>query len=279
MKKNSELSMKDIFIKVNTLFQDSMKNINKYIINDEPFINKKQPMPPPYGDEQNKKFFGDSYNRKPLIFPRRLSEVFITTQKLYLILKELFIETVNEYNKNPNILTNPAFDYLSDDDRLELFYKNIAGLNILIARIMDLYTIEYINLMEDNTVTVVYTGSAHSRFLFNELIVFEDYKILEIEYINYIHSYNSDESNICQRVFPSFDTNLDKLNSNYQNIKNMYNIETNDEYKKNFNKNMLLITNHRNFPVISNIELQLGYWEDTMALHPSVLFTADRPYY
>ena len=279
MKKDLELSMKDIFIKVNDLFQNSMTNINKYIINDEPYVNIKLLIPPPYGDEENKKFFGNSYNRKPLIFPRKLSEVFITTQNLYLTLKKLFIETVNEYNKNPNILINSAFDYLSDDERLELFYKNIDGLNILITRIMDLYTIEYINLMEDNTVTVVYTGSAHSRFLFNELIVFEDYKILEIEHINYIRAYNSDELNICERVFPSFDTNLDKLNSNYQNIKNMYNIETNDEYKQNFIKNMLLITINTQYPVISNIELQLGYWEDTMALYPSVLFTKDRPYY
>ena len=279
MKENPELSMKDIFIKVNDLFQDSMTNINKYIINDEPYVNIKQPIPPPFGDEENKKFFGESYTRKPYIFPRKLSEVFIHTQNLYSTLKELFIETVNVYNKNPNILINSAFDHLNDDDRLILFYNNINQLNILITRIMDLYTIEYIHLMDNNTATVVYTGGAHSRFLFNELIVIEDYEILEIENINYIHNFNLDEQNKCERVFPSFNTNLDKLNSNYKNIKNMYFTESNIDYKQNFIKNMLLMTYTSNIPVISNLELQLGYWEDIMAMDPLVLFTLNKPYY
>ena len=277
MDKDTNLSMKDLFININDLFINSMNNINKYIINDEQFMNMKPPVPPPYGDEENKKFFGDSYTRKPQIFPRKLSEIFIHTQHLYSILRELFIETVNEYNKNPNILTNPSFDYLSDDDRIELFMKNINGLNILITRIMDLYILEYIHLMDNNTATVVYTGSAHSRFLFNELIVLEKYKILEMENTNYI--YNSDERNICERVFPSFNTNLDKLNSNYDNIKNMYDNVEIDAYKKNFIKNMLLMTINPNVPVMTNIELQLGFWENTMAVNPSELFLIDRPYY
>jgi hypothetical protein len=44
-------------------------------------------------------------------------------------------------------------------------------------------------------------------------------------------------------------------------------------------KNMLLMTITPNAPIIPNVELQLGYWENSMALHPSVLFITDRPYY
>jgi len=270
---NPDLSHKDIFSKINDLFQISLNNIKNYIIQDQQIINKNFNLP--FGSVENKKFFGQSYTRKAEFYPRRLSEVFITTQKLYLKLKELFIEVFNEYNKNPNILINSAFDYLNNDDRLNLFYTNIFGFRPLITRIMDLYIIEYINLMEDNTTTVVYTGTAHSRFLFNELIVFEDYEILEIENKMGIEKIGSPIT--CEKVFPSFNTNIDKLNYNYKNIKYMYEDEQDDNLKNTFIKNMLLIDITDLIPTITNTERQLGLWEDIMTIDPIKLFLSDIP--
>jgi len=129
--------------------------------------------------------------------------------------------------------------------------------------------------MEDNTTTVVYTGTAHSRFLFNELIVFEDYEILEIENKMGIEKIGSPIT--CEKVFPSFNTNIDKLNYNYKNIKYMYEDEQDDNLKNTFIKNMLLIDITDLIPTITNTERQLGLWEDIMTIDPIKLFLSDIP--
>ena len=127
--------------------------------------------------------------------------------------------------------------------------------------------------------TVVYSGSAHSRFLFNELIVLEDYKIIEIENIKHILNTNYENVKRCEKVFPSFDTNIEELNNNYNKIKKMYDNEEIKDLKDNFIYNMLLMTSHRNIPVIPNIELTFGYWEDIMVNNPESLFVMNHPYY
>ena len=148
---------------------------------------------------------------------------------------------------------------------------------------MDLYTLEYISLMDNNTTTVVYAGSAHTRFLFNELVVLENYTILEVESKKYIKSDFYDNIGRCEKIFPSFDTNVEELNNNYNNVKDLYNdksgIVLSDEHKNNFINNMLLMTFQHNMPVISNVELQFGYWEDIMANNTGSLFSQNYPYH
>jgi len=188
--------------------QLAISNIKKYIINDELYKNEGNIGSPPFGDEENKQFFGNSYNRRPSIFPRRLSEIFISTKQLYANLRELFIEYIDKIDKIDKI-----------EDQIKFFLTETSV--ILVARIMDLYVLEYIHLMDNNTTTVLYAGSAHTRFLFNKLVVIDGYKILEIEkkYNIYNNVFNIKE---CQKVFPSFDTNLDNLNFKYNNITKLY---------------------------------------------------------
>jgi hypothetical protein len=143
------------------------------------------------------------------------------------------------------------------------------NLNSLLARIMDLYILEYINLMPYNTTTIVYSGAVHSRFLFNELIIFDGYNIIELE----LENINDD--NLCNRIFPSTDINIEKLYSSYLIIKKMYD-DAPLENKIIFKENLLNISFTRDLksPIIEN---KLGKWEVYMVNNPSILFNKYTP--
>ncbi len=278
LKKDSSLTIDDIYVKLNTKFQTSISNINTYIINDQEYINinaVKYSLPP-FADEMNKEFFGDTYTKKPAALPRKLSEVFVTTKDLYTNLRELFIEFMAKHTgENKDILINPIFNHLSEQDKLELFFNHTSELNVILCRVMDLYVLEYINLMPNNSTTVLYAGATHTRFLFNELNTFDGYKTIEIEDESYImNSVYPDKYNTCERVFPSFNTNLDELNTKYINIKNIFDTKSPDEQSK-FIKNMLTMDYTSNLPVVPNLELKLGIWEDIISNNPNFLFETD----
>ena len=278
LKKDDSLTIDDIYVKLNTKFETSLKNINTYIIDDQEYtnLNAVKYTTPPFADEMNKLFFGDIYTKKPAALPRKLSEVFVTTKDLYTNLRELFIEFMAKHNgENKDILINPMFNHLSEKDKLELFFNHTSELNMILCRVMDLYVLEYINLMPNNSTTVLYAGAAHTRFLFNELNMFDGYKTIEMEDESYIiNSVYPDKYDTCERVFPSFNTNLDELNTKYINIKNIFDTKSPDEQSK-FIKNMLTMNYTANLSVLPNLELKLGIWEDIMSNNPNFLFEND----
>jgi hypothetical protein len=244
----------DLCIDIFYLFNDALDNIFKYVYNDQPFKNPPVDHTPPFAEEINKTFFGETYTRRPSIFPRRLSEVFIHTSNIYTVLNQLFITYIDELLKNDptgsGILFESKYDHLSANDRLELFYDTIKGINPLIGRIMDLYILEHIHLMDNNTTTIIYTGTKHSEFIYYELLLCEGYQLKEMETIKY------SEGTECNRIFPSDEINIDELNTKCNSIKNMY--DTESEYRKKiFIKNLIIFD---------------GDWEKKFNTNPNDLF-------
>jgi len=225
------LQVQNLYDEINGYFNDGYSNIKKYIISDEEFTNLPWKFPPPFPDEENQKFFGKNYTRKPLIFPRKLSEVFIHTKDIYKRLVKLF----NYFDRTYD---NSILNHSNEDERLNLFFNKISMLDPLIGRIMDLYILEYISLMENDTSTVVYTGSKHTEFLYYELILIEGYKVLEIENISY--KYLDGNNTKCEREFPYEKININELNIKCDNIKKMYD-NISKKYKNIFIMNMIMM--------------------------------------
>ncbi len=235
--------------------ENAIENIKKYIIDDTEFLNDPQILKernPPFVEEENKKFFGPTYNRRHPMFGRKFSEIFIHTRDLYTNVRELFIDAYDEYVRNPKILINPAFDHLSLEERNKLYFKTVENLFLPIVRIMDLYALEYLSLMPNNSTTVIYTGSAHSKFYFNELCILENYKLVEIERMEHymFHPTIFD----CQKTFPSFDSNIKQYNNFTKRLYTNYLTKSPDE-KNRFLKNILLISDN----YYSEIEYSLSF--------------------
>jgi hypothetical protein len=255
---NPAIPSVDLCSKIHYIFDNALNNIFMYVYNNQPFKNPPVDYTPPFAEEVNKTFFGETYTRQPSIFPRRLSEVFIQTSNIYSVLHELFITCVDELLKNDptgsGILFESKYDHLSADDRLKSFYDTIKDLNPLIGRIMDLYILEHIHLMDNNTTTIIYTGTAHSEFIYYELLLCEGYQLKEMETIQYSSWYEGDVE--CNLIFPSNKINIQELNNKCNGIKSMY--DTISEYRKKiFIKNLILFDK---------------YWEKIFDTNPTDLF-------
>jgi len=218
--------------------------INKYIFDDEPFRY-------PLNNDQNKDFFGIEYE------PTRLSEVCIKTKELYNHLKQLI---KNELDREPiDQLTNPELDHLDFIERVGSFQLRLMNLLQLTARLMDLYILEYIHLMPNNTTTVIYSGALHSRFLFNELIILDGYDIVDLENKNYTID------NICNRTFPMNPEAVIEINKYYNDARNLYNKKVD---KTKFINNLLLLA-YKEDPN--------NTWENKIAYNPNELFDNQEP--
>jgi len=235
--KNPDIPSIDLCSEIHYIFNNALKNIFKYVYTNQPFKNLPIDYTPPFAEEVNKTFFGETYTRRPSIFPRRLSEMFVHTSNIYTALHQLFITHIDKLLEDDpsgsSILFESKYDHLSANDRLKLFYDTIKDLNPLIGRVMDLYILEHIHLMDNNTTTIIYTGAAHSWFIYYELLLCEGYQIKEMETIKY------SEGRECNRIFPSNEINIEELNTKCNSIKNMY--DTVSEYRKNiFIKNLII---------------------------------------
>lgn len=252
---NPAIPSADLCSEIHYIFNNALNNIFKYVYTNQPFKNQPVDYTPPFAEEVNKTFFGETYTRQPSIFPRRLSEVFLHTSNIYTVLHELFITCVDELLKNDptgsSILFERKYDHLSANDRLNLFYDTIKNLNPLVGRIMDLYILEHIHLMDNNTTTIIYTGAAHSEFIYYELLLCEGYQLKEMETIQY-----SEGDLECNRMFPSDKINIQELNTKYNSIKSMYDTDS-DYRKKIFIKNLILFNKD---------------WEEKFNTNPSNLF-------
>jgi hypothetical protein len=237
-------------IKIQQNIDESINNIKKYIINDEELT-----FPLPHykrnninidlqnsleAFNSNKTFFGSTYTRKSPREPKRLSEIYINTHIDYKYLKDMIIEEIDLIKKHPKIFINPAFNHLSIDEKYNMYCSLYTTLQDLICRLMDLYGLEYVSEMPNNSATVIISGAAHTNYLFSRLCIFDNYKLVESEMVKHL------EKNIggyplyeCLLDYPfTIKDELDEFNRIIKNTQKDLSSAT-PERKKYFYENIL----------------------------------------
>jgi hypothetical protein len=93
----------------------------------------------------------------------------------------MITKEMNLITGNPKIFTDEKFKALEIGEKIKMYKSLCKDLNMLIARIMDLYGLEKIIKMPPNSTTVIIAGADHTDFIFSRLCIIDNYNLLETE--------------------------------------------------------------------------------------------------
>lgn len=224
---------------IQDLIDQCILDIEKYVLNDEildlpfephPFLEKDV-------NDENKEFFGATFRRKSFCEPKKFSEIFRNNLPTYNYLKNYIRTELTRLKALPKAFTNPAKAHLSIDAKFRKYQEEYDLIENLICRIMDLYGLEYIHEMPNNSTTVVISGYLHTNYIFTHLCLMNKYKLIESEkiYKNRIGPNDYD----CSYFFPF--EGRDEINE-FNNIMSQtkINVDGTNRYRKQyFFENML----------------------------------------
>jgi hypothetical protein len=197
------------FEKIQEEMDESIANIEKYIINDEPIPPVEIPKDsPPY---ELPKFLNRNPIRKKYTENKRLSEIFINTTEEYKHLKQFITEQVDIIKSFPKYLIDKT---LEREDKIMKTVDLVYPLTNYISRIMDLYGIEYLSEMPNDSTSVYACGLNHAVFIMNNLCINYGYVIEESSDRNANWEYNEEiQSLILKSKYPyKYEDDYDMLN-------------------------------------------------------------------
>lgn len=173
----NELTSDINFKKTQENIDSALSNIKKYVIDDLP-INSLD-IDPILDDG----FFVRNPLRKAHPEPKKLSEIFIKTTEEYGYLKTLIQEEFEKIRVSPKYLVDSKFNYMDQGDRANEAYRIYETIGNYVLRLVDLYGLEYLAEMPNNSTTVYVCGYLHAYYLMNILCIKYGYKLKESNYL------------------------------------------------------------------------------------------------